>query len=72
MKAKTISISGKCSDMFSMGVYDANGCEIYDHEGYVPSFFPQGGGDYISLEIDLETGKILNWTPPTSDTDLMG
>jgi hypothetical protein len=24
-------------------------------------------GDYIMLEIELATGKILNWKPPTQD-----
>jgi hypothetical protein len=24
-------------------------------------------GDYVRLDIDLETGRILNWVKPTSD-----
>lgn len=32
------------------------------YDGYVPSFMPgQHYGDYIDLEIDVKTGKILNW-----------
>ncbi len=60
--ATTISISAKCSDMFSATLDDGR---IYD--GYVASFFPHGGGDYIQLDIDLATGRILNWVAPTQD-----
>lgn len=24
-------------------------------------------GDYVILDIDLDTGKILNWKPPTAE-----
>jgi hypothetical protein len=67
MKAKgTISICAKCSDMFGAVVYDENHKEILDYDGYVPSFFPgQHFRDYVMLDIDLETGKILNWEAPT-------
>lgn len=35
-------------------------------ENYVPSFFPgEHHGDYLILDIELETGKILNWKPPS-------
>ena len=37
-------------------------------DGYVPDFFPgDHGGDYMELDIELATGKILNWTPPTAE-----
>lgn len=61
MKAKTISISAKCSDMFSASLDDGR---VYD--GYVPDFFPgKHYGDYVQLEIDLNSGRILNWKAPT-------
>ena len=67
-KAATISISGKTSDLFSATLYDAKGRCIGEYEGYVPDFFPgEHFGDYIQLEIELATGKILNWTPPTQE-----
>lgn len=65
MPAKTIFIDAKVSDMCSIQVMDENGTVVRTHDGYVPDWFPDGGGDYISLEIDVETGTILNWKRPT-------
>ncbi len=66
MKADTINISAKCSDLCSTTVYDGEGDPMgSEAQGYVPSFMPDGGGDYIDLEIDIKTGKILNWVSPT-------
>lgn len=66
MKPKTIKISAKCSDLFSATIVDENGSVIKEYDGYVPSFFPgEHFGDYIELDIELATGRILNWNPPT-------
>jgi hypothetical protein len=37
--------------------------------GYVPRGLGIGGGDYVSLMIDTETGRILDWKP-LEDEDL--
>jgi hypothetical protein len=67
MTAKTISICAKCSDMFSATVKDAEGNDLFDYNGYVPGFFPgEHWGDYVMLDIELATGKILNWKAPTA------
>ena len=63
-----MSISVKCSDQFSCQVkgqgYDFEYCD------YVPDFFPdEHYGDYVMLDIDVKTGKIINWRVPTK-TDL--
>lgn len=58
---KTVHINAKCSDLCYTVLYDANGKEILEHDGYVPGFFPGRGGDYVELDIDIDTGKILNW-----------
>jgi len=59
----TITISAKCSDLFWAR---HNGKE---YDGYVPDWFPTPAekhyGDYVSLDIDLDTGRILNWKKPT-------
>ncbi len=55
-----IRISGKCDDKFSLRADDI------EHEGYVPNI-GIGGGDYINIEIDAETGQILNWKPITKE-----
>jgi hypothetical protein len=63
---KTISISAKCSDMFNATLSEY-GVPIGKYSGYVPAFFPgQHYGDYVQLEIDIATGKILNWKPPNN------
>jgi len=63
---KVISILAKCSDMFSMSVRDANNQHIASYDGYVPSFMPNDGGygNYVEMDIDIETGRILNWRNP--------
>lgn len=61
--AKTISFSAKCSDMFNATLREDDRHAQYN--GYVPSFL--GGGDYVQLKIDLETGQILNWKAPTEE-----
>lgn len=52
---KTFEFTAKCSDMFdaatNMGYYD----------GYVPYNLGIGGGDYISIQVDIETGRIIGW-----------
>jgi hypothetical protein len=67
MKAKTISFTAKCSDMFGASLQDKDGNGVgQDYDGYVPSWFPgEHYGDYVILDIDLETGRILNWKKPT-------
>jgi hypothetical protein len=67
MKAKTISIIAKCSDLFAAGLFDKDGNQIgSDYSDYVPDWFPgEHFGDYVELDIDVETGRILNWKTPT-------
>lgn len=63
-----LTISAKCDDRFSAQLFDQQGnLKGEDYSGYVPKWFPNLWGDYIELEIDTDTGKILNWTPPTKE-----
>jgi hypothetical protein len=63
---KTVSLNAKCSDLCFMSLKNDTGATLIGHGGYVPGFFPgKHGGDYIELEIDMDTGKILNWNPTT-------
>ena len=55
-----LSITAKCSDLCFITLGD---CE---HDGYVPQS-SLGGGDYVELAIDNETGQILNWKPLTEE-----
>lgn len=68
-KITQISISAKCSDCFSASAHDKHDRQVgKDYDGYVPGFFPrQHYGDYVMLDIDVETGRILNWKAPSQD-----
>jgi hypothetical protein len=62
-----VRISAKCSDLCWTQVLAHDGAPIHEHNGYVPEFFPdEHYGDYVMLDIDLKTGKILNWKKPTA------
>ena len=67
VEAKTLKVSLKVSDCFDADLFDQHGEKLKDYSGYVPDFMPGGGGDYVELTIDLDTGKILNWVPPTRE-----
>lgn len=61
-KVDVLKVSVKVSDSFFCIIYDKKSNKIKDYEGYVPSFFPGNHyGDYVMLDIELSTGKILNW-----------
>ena len=68
VNAKTMSIHCKVSDRFTYSIQDEQGERLFrQDDGYVPSFMPgEHYGDYIILEIDLETGFVTNWVPPSS------
>ena len=59
---KILKIHAKCNDACRTTFTDGLG-EIA-HQGYVIRELGIGGGDYIKLEIDVETGKIVNWNSP--------
>lgn len=65
-KVKTVSICGKTSDLCSIQFMDEKGNKIGERDSYVPDWMPEEHyGDYIELDIDIETGQILNWKKPT-------
>lgn len=61
-----LRISAKCSDACWTKFTDNNGKET-ETNSYVPEGIgidEEGDcGDYISMEIDMKTGQILNWKP---------
>ena len=69
VNAKTISIFCKVSDRFTYAIKDEQGGVIFSQDdGYVPSFMPgQHYGDYVILEIDLDTGLVTNWSKPSAE-----
>ena len=68
VNAKTLRIHCKVSDRFTYSIDDAQGEEIHCQEdGYVPDFMPgYHYGDYVILDIDLDTGVVTNWKKPTA------
>ena len=66
--AKTMRIHLKVTDAFSATIADQDGTTIFEQEdGYVPGFMPgEHHGDYLILDIDIDTGQITNWVAPTA------
>lgn len=66
---KRIKTCIKVCDRFTADVIDADGVKIRSIEDeYVPDCFPgMHYGDYLELDIDIETGQILNWEKPTQN-----
>lgn len=66
---RTVSVHVKVRDEGFYTIKDQDGEVLYSEGGYVPGFFPGNHfGDYLILDIDLETGQILNWEAPTPAT----
>lgn len=65
-KPAVLRISAKCSDLCWMALDDADGNKIGEHDGYVPGWMPgEHYGDYVMLDIDIETGRIIDWQKPS-------
>ena len=64
---KIMRILARCSGSFYMELTDTDKGDKaqYDYDGYVPFDIGIGGNDEVDLEIDMETGQILNWSPLT-------
>lgn len=68
VNAKTMRTMIKVSDDFNAKIIDQDGGTITEYHGYVPAFFPEDhDGDYLFLDIDLDTGVITNWTKPSAE-----
>jgi hypothetical protein len=69
VEAKTLKLHCKVCDNFTASLHDQHGNEVHVQEdGYVPGFMPgEHYGDYVILDIEIDTGRILNWKPPTAE-----
>ena len=63
----TIEFNSKISDHFSASLLDKNGNSIGEYSGYVPDFIPNEYGDYLTIKVDVESGRIINWKRPTNE-----
>ena len=59
-----MSVSAKCSDLFSASVQGAS------HQGYVPHDINIGGGDYVEFEYCLDCGQIQGDGFPVKQGDV--
>lgn len=66
VEAKELRIHCKVCDNFTAHVVDDQGRELGGQDdGYVPGFMPGDHyGDYLILNIDIDTGMITNWKRP--------
>lgn len=68
-EATTIHLFSKVRDCFAYQFLDGEGRVFVDCQGdYVPGFMPRDHyGDYVDLEIENATGKILDWNARDKD-----
>lgn len=68
VNAKTLKMHLKVSDRFTASLHSASGTELHEQDdGYVPAFMPgEHFGDYVILDIDIDTGQITNWNTPSA------
>jgi len=64
---KVLRVCAKTSDACDIQFLDKDNKPTRErHDGYVPDYFPEEHyGDYLELDIDVKTGRILNWKTPT-------
>lgn len=64
-----LKVHCKVRDEFTARLVAKDGETIKDQQdGYVPEFMPgEHYGDYVILDIDIDTGQITNWKKPTPD-----
>ena len=60
----TLKIMAKCDDRCETVIWDDDGHEMKRVEGYVPRIVSPRS-DYVEIEIDLATGKLVGWQPPS-------
>ena len=65
-KITSIFVTAKCVDACHITFLDKDKNDLGERNDYVPDFMPENHyGDYVELEIEIATGKILNWKVPT-------
>lgn len=65
----TMFISAKASDLSHFQLTDDAGKLVFEHDGYTPYLNGIGGGDYIEIEVDLATGKLIGFDPAKFQED---
>lgn len=66
VEIKSVSVHVKVCDSGNYELKDSEGNVVKEKNDYVPGFFPgEHYGDYLILDIDIDTGMIMNWVKPT-------
>lgn len=68
--ASKLVISAHAKDCFYISIYKDKEM-LYEHDGYLPKFLGDHEDD-LELEIDIESGRILNWNPDKINRLLYG
>ena len=70
VNATKLKIHIKVSDRFTAQLLSESGNVLKDQDdGYVPEFMPGDHyGDYVILDIDIDTGEITNWKKPSAES----
>ena len=58
---RTIKVQAKCSDCCFVQYFNSDTEVSKDKDGYVPSGLGFGGGDYIEITIDVDTGMVVGF-----------
>lgn len=58
-----LRIVAKCDDRCNIEFPNGK-----SYSGYVPRNIGVGGGDYLRLEIDCETGRVVGWSQLIKET----
>lgn len=69
VNVKVLKLELKVTDRFRASLESDKGVEVHaQDDGHVPSFMPgEHYGDYVFLDIDIDTGQIINWKVPTAE-----
>jgi len=62
---KSIIIGGKVNDMGYYAIFGQNEERLAEIEGYGPHIGSVCDDSYIEIEIDLTTGQVVGFVPPT-------
>ena len=67
ISVSTVRVNVKVGDRGFYEFISTDGTSLKElQDDYVPDFFPgEHYGDYLILDIDLETGQIKNWNKPS-------
>lgn len=65
-KITVLRVCAKTVDRCAIDFLNESGDSVGTRDSYVPGYFPEEHyGDFLELDIDVKTGKILNWKAPT-------